>query len=69
MVWDDVYDGLQNQFVATAPPLSALLPPPEESVSTLVAMGFIREDALQALAIARNDMATATNLLLESQVH
>ncbi|CAM6032750.1 unnamed protein product [Sphagnum compactum] len=59
----------QNRFVATAPPLSALLPPPEESVSTLVAMGFIREDALQALAIARNDMATATNLLLESQVH
>jgi uncharacterized UBP type Zn finger protein len=54
--------------VATAPPLSALLPPPEESVSTLVAMGFIREDALQALAIARNDMATATNFLLESQV-
>ncbi|CAK9231635.1 unnamed protein product [Sphagnum troendelagicum] len=51
-----------------APPLSALLPPPEESVSTLVAMGFIREDALQALAIARNDMATATNFLLESQV-
>jgi hypothetical protein len=31
-------------------------------------MGFEREDALQALAMARNDVATATNLLLESQV-
>jgi hypothetical protein len=58
----------ENRFAATAPPLSSLLPPPEESVSTLVAMGFEREDALQALAMARNDVATATNLLLESQV-
>lgn len=44
-------------------------PPPEEAVLTLVAMGFDRDDALQALAIAGNDMTTATNLLLESQMH
>lgn len=57
----------QNRFAATAPPLSVSLPPPEEAISTLVAMGFDRDDALQALAIAHNDMTTATNLLLESQ--
>jgi len=56
-----------NRFAATAPPLSVSLPPPEEAISTLVAMGFDRDDALQALAIAHNDMTTATNLLLESQ--
>lgn len=60
---------LQTRFAATAPPLSASPPPSEEAVSTLVAMGFDQEDALQALVIARNDMTTATNLLLESQFH
>jgi len=60
---------MQHRFAASAPPLSAPPPPPEEYVATLVAMGFDRDDALQALAIARNDITTATNLLLESQSH
>jgi hypothetical protein len=60
---------LQHRFAATAPPLGASPPPSEEHVSTLVAMGFDRNNALQALAIARNDLAIATNLLLESQLH
>lgn len=56
---------LQHRFAASAPPLTT---PPEESIATLVAMGFDRNDALQALAVARNDITTATNLLLESQL-
>ncbi|KAG0603678.1 hypothetical protein M758_10G112900 [Ceratodon purpureus] len=59
----------EHRFAASAPPLAASPPPPEEYVSTLVAMGFDRNDALQALAIARNDLTIATNLLLESQLH
>ena len=55
---------MQHRFAASAPPLT---PPPEENVATLVAMGFDRNDALQALAVARNDITAATNLLLESQ--
>ncbi|KAG0610681.1 hypothetical protein M758_7G083600 [Ceratodon purpureus] len=65
---DSVQNGFgrpfEHRFAATAPPLT---PPPEENVATLVAMGFDRSDALQALAVARNDITTATNLLLESQ--
>ncbi|KAJ7567178.1 hypothetical protein O6H91_02G135000 [Diphasiastrum complanatum] len=57
----------EDRFVATAPPLAPVLPPSEESVATLVAMGFDRNMALQALARARNDVTIATNLLLESQ--
>jgi membrane associated rhomboid family serine protease len=59
----------EHRFAASAPPLSAPAPPPEEYVATLVQMGFDRDDALQALAIARNDITTATTLLLESQLH
>jgi uncharacterized UBP type Zn finger protein len=55
---------MQHRFAASAPPLT---PPLEENVATLVAIGFDRSDALQALAVARNDITTATNLLLESQ--
>ncbi|XP_024383933.1 rhomboid-like protein 18 isoform X2 [Physcomitrium patens] len=53
----------QHRFAASAPPLTA---PPEEHIATLVAMGFDRSDAMQALAVARNDITVATNLLLES---
>ncbi|MCL7021983.1 hypothetical protein MKW94_012137 [Papaver nudicaule] len=41
--------------------------PPEESITTLVSMGFDRNTARQALIHARNDINMATNLLLESQ--
>lgn len=54
---------MQHRFAASAPPLTA---PPEEHIATLVAMGFDRSDAMQALAVARNDITVATNLLLES---
>ncbi|XP_030525997.1 rhomboid-like protein 20 isoform X1 [Rhodamnia argentea] len=43
--------------------------PSEESVATLVSMGFDRNSARQALAQARNDINTATNILLEAQSH
>ncbi|WOK96785.1 rhomboid-like protein 20 [Canna indica] len=41
--------------------------PSETSVATLVSMGFDRDSARQALIHARNDVNTATNILLESQ--
>ncbi|KAF8044027.1 hypothetical protein BT93_A2110 [Corymbia citriodora subsp. variegata] len=43
--------------------------PSEESVATLVSMGFDRNSARQALVQARNDVNTATNILLEAQSH
>jgi hypothetical protein len=39
---------MQHRFAASAPPLT---PPLEENVATLVAIGFDRSDALQALAV------------------
>ncbi|EYU18615.1 hypothetical protein ABFS82_10G153000 [Erythranthe guttata] len=55
---------------ANAPALlSTLLEPPEESIGTLVSMGFDRNSARQALIHARNDINAATNILLESQGH
>ncbi|KAL2644999.1 hypothetical protein R1flu_012586 [Riccia fluitans] len=65
----------EGRFAASAAPLAPMAPPPppppppEESVSTLVAMGFDRSMAVQALARSRNDLMMATNLLLESQTH
>lgn len=59
--------GLQGHVPASAPPVPVLLPPAEESVAMLVSMGFDRNQALQALTQARNDVTMATNLLLESQ--
>ncbi|KAK6942162.1 Ubiquitin-associated domain [Dillenia turbinata] len=41
--------------------------PPEDSISTLVSMGFDRNSARHALVQARNDLNAATNILLESQ--
>lgn len=43
--------------------------PPEDSVATLVSMGFDRNSARQALVHARNDINAATNILLEAQSH
>lgn len=56
---------LEHRFAPSAPPVSAQS---EVHITTLMAMGFDRSDALQALAAARNDVALATNLLLESQL-
>lgn len=52
-----------------APMSSAALEPPEDSIATLVSMGFDRNSARQALVHARNDINAATNILLESQSH
>lgn len=43
--------------------------PPEDSIATLVSMGFDRNAARQALVHARNDVNMATNILLEAQSH
>lgn len=50
-------------------PVSSTPEPPEDSIATLVSMGFDRSSAIQALVHARNDINTATNILLESQSH
>ncbi|KAI3750338.1 hypothetical protein L2E82_20972 [Cichorium intybus] len=50
-------------------PISTALEPPEDSIETLVSMGFDRNSARQALVHARNDINAATNILLESQAH
>ncbi|KAB2608416.1 ubiquitin-associated domain-containing protein 2-like [Pyrus ussuriensis x Pyrus communis] len=41
--------------------------PTEDSIGTLVSMGFDRNSARQALVQARNDVNVATNILLEAQ--
>ncbi|OMO72934.1 hypothetical protein CCACVL1_17507 [Corchorus capsularis] len=51
---------------ATAP---SAIEPPEDSIATLVSMGFDRNSARQALVHARNDINAATNILLEAQSH
>ncbi|KAB2620730.1 ubiquitin-associated domain-containing protein 2-like [Pyrus ussuriensis x Pyrus communis] len=43
--------------------------PMEDSIATLVSMGFDRNSAGQALVQARNDITVATNILLEAQAH
>nr|KYP70435.1 Ubiquitin-associated domain-containing protein 2 [Cajanus cajan] len=43
--------------------------PSEDSITTLVSMGFDRNSARQALVQARNDVNVATNILLEAQSH
>ncbi|KAM7524421.1 hypothetical protein LguiA_014323 [Lonicera macranthoides] len=50
-------------------PLSATEEPSEDSIATLISMGFDRNSARQALVHARNDVNVATNILLESQSH
>lgn len=56
-----------RNYPASAPPLVS--EPPEDSISTLVSMGFDRNSAREALMQARNDVNAATNLLLETQSH
>ncbi|KAI5663797.1 hypothetical protein M9H77_23120 [Catharanthus roseus] len=48
---------------------SSAAEPPEDSIATLISMGFDRNSARQALIHARNDINAATNILLESQSH
>ncbi|KAI3806601.1 hypothetical protein L1987_22510 [Smallanthus sonchifolius] len=50
-------------------PMSSAPEPPEDSIATLVSMGFDRNSARQALVHARNDINAATNILLEAQAH
>ncbi|GKV17287.1 hypothetical protein SLEP1_g27815 [Rubroshorea leprosula] len=47
--------------------MSSAVEPPEDSIATLVSMGFDRNSARQALVRARNDINAATNILLEAQ--
>ncbi|XP_050226303.1 rhomboid-like protein 20 [Mercurialis annua] len=53
----------------TYPAPMAPAEPPEDSIATLVSMGFDRDSARQALVHARNDINAATNILLEAQSH
>ncbi|KAJ9185004.1 hypothetical protein P3X46_004684 [Hevea brasiliensis] len=48
-------------------PIVPPVEPPEDSIATLVSMGFDRNSARQALVQARNDINAATNILVESQ--
>lgn len=49
--------------------IGTAIEPPEDSIATLVSMGFDRNSARQALVRARNDVNAATNILLETQSH
>ncbi|XP_058749211.1 rhomboid-like protein 20 [Vicia villosa] len=50
-------------------PMHSAVEPSEDSIATLVSMGFDRNSARQALVQARNDVNVATNILLEAQAH
>ncbi|KAF9593754.1 hypothetical protein IFM89_024922 [Coptis chinensis] len=50
-------------------PLASTVEPSDNSIGTLVSMGFDRSSARQALVQARNDVNVATNILLEAQSH
>ncbi|XP_024185732.1 rhomboid-like protein 20 isoform X2 [Rosa chinensis] len=50
-------------------PMLSTTEPTEDSIATLVSMGFDRNSARQALVHARNDVTAATNILLEAQAH
>ncbi|KAM1333273.1 hypothetical protein ACFX2I_009220 [Malus domestica] len=68
-----------RNVVGNAPPFTApqrnipssmsATEPTEDSIATLVSMGFDRNSARQALVQARNDITVATNILLEAQAH
>lgn len=47
----------------------AVTEPPQDSIATLVSMGFDVSSARQALMRAHNDINVATNILLEMQSH
>ncbi|RXH76861.1 hypothetical protein DVH24_019749 [Malus domestica] len=69
-----------RNIVGNAPPFTArqrnypssmlsATEPTEDSIGTLVSMGFDRNSARQALVQARNDVNVATNILLEAHAH
>lgn len=60
---------MNRQVERNYPPVPTATEPPEDSIATLVSMGFDRNSARQALVQARNDVNIATNILLESQSH
>ncbi|XP_016471602.2 rhomboid-like protein 20 isoform X1 [Nicotiana tabacum] len=62
------FAGRQMERNYTAP-VSSTVEPPEDTIATLMSMGFDRNAARQALIHAGNDVNTATNILLESQSH
>jgi len=49
--------------------MQSAVEPSEDSITTLLSMGFDRNSARQALVQARNDVNVATNILLEAQSH
>ncbi|KAG2687387.1 hypothetical protein I3760_09G048700 [Carya illinoinensis] len=49
--------------------MPSAIDPSEDSIATLVSMGFDRNSARQALVQARNDVNVASNILLEAQSH
>ncbi|CAN6443355.1 unnamed protein product [Victoria cruziana] len=57
-----------NSYPPSAP-FASMVEPTEDSIATLVSMGFDRSSARQALVQARNDLNAATNILLETQSH
>ncbi|KAL9331477.1 hypothetical protein ACSQ67_001087 [Phaseolus vulgaris] len=59
-----------NYFMRNYPaPMQSAVEPSEDSITTLLSMGFDRNSARQALVQARNDVNVATNILLEAQSH
>ncbi|CAK7340249.1 unnamed protein product [Dovyalis caffra] len=50
-------------------PVAPSTEPTEDAITTMVSMGFDRNSARQALVQARNDVNTATNILIEAQSH
>ncbi|XP_047151906.1 rhomboid-like protein 20 isoform X1 [Vigna umbellata] len=58
-----------RQMERNYPPMQSAVEPSEDSINTLVSMGFDRNNARQALVQARNDVNVATNILLEAQSH
>ncbi|KAJ4971962.1 hypothetical protein NE237_005061 [Protea cynaroides] len=63
------YTGRPVEGNVPSVPLTSSMEPPEDSIATLVSMGFDRHAARQALMGARNDINVATNILLEAQGH
>ncbi|OVA02001.1 Ubiquitin-associated domain/translation elongation factor EF-Ts [Macleaya cordata] len=63
------FGGREVQGNRPSAPPAFTMEPPEDSIATLVSMGFDRNTARQALIQARNDINTATNILLEAQSH
>ncbi|WJX78191.1 Rhomboid-like protein 20, variant 2 [Trifolium repens] len=63
------FPGRQMERNYPAPPMHSAVEPSEDSIATLVSMGFDRNSARQALVQARNDVNVATNILLEAQSH